>query len=106
MLNLVPGLPLDGGRVLKAAVWKVTGNRHRGTIAAGWAGRVCAVLALGYPLLFEIDLGHQSTATDYIVAFVIASSCGAAPPPRWRRRGCGGACRRFGRAPWRAARSP
>jgi Zn-dependent protease/CBS domain-containing protein len=71
-LNLLPGLPLDGGRVLKAAVWKVTGNRHRGTIAAGWAGRVCALLALGYPLLSEIIAGTKSTATDYIIAFVIA----------------------------------
>ena len=35
VLNLVPGLPLDGGRVLKAVVWRVTGNVHRGTIVAG-----------------------------------------------------------------------
>src|SRR5690606_20075242 len=45
-LNLVPGLPLDGGRVLKSVVWRATGNPHRGTIAAGWGGRVTAVLVL------------------------------------------------------------
>jgi len=33
-LNLVPGLPLDGGRVLKAAVWGATGDVLKGTIVA------------------------------------------------------------------------
>ena len=51
VLNLVPGLPLDGGRLLRAGVWKVTGNVHRGTMVAGWGGRVAAVLVLLYPTL-------------------------------------------------------
>ena len=53
VINLVPGLPLDGGRVLKAAVWKVSGDTHRGTIVAAWGGRCVAVLALGWPLLIS-----------------------------------------------------
>jgi Zn-dependent protease len=41
LFNLIPGLPLDGGQVLKAAVWKVTGDRFRGT---HWAARTGQIL--------------------------------------------------------------
>lgn len=44
--NMIPGLPLDGGNVLKAAVWKVTGNRYRGVRVAARAGQVVAYIAM------------------------------------------------------------
>ena len=72
VLNLVPGLPLDGGRVLKAAVWGVTGNPHRGTLVAGWAGRVTAVALLGWPLLMEPILDVRADLIDFALAVVIA----------------------------------
>lgn len=49
LFNLLPGLPLDGGRALSAAVWRATGRRHTGTVVAGWAGRVLACLVLSAP---------------------------------------------------------
>lgn len=42
--NLLPALPLDGGFLVSALVWKVTGDRERGTVIAAWCGRVLAVL--------------------------------------------------------------
>ena len=73
VLNLIPGLPLDGGRVLRSAVWKVTGSPHTGTIVAGWGGRVAAVLALSYPLVIEVVTSRQPDLVDYLLAFVIAT---------------------------------
>jgi Zn-dependent protease len=46
IFNVLPGLPLDGGRIVESAVWKATGSQAKGTVAAGWAGRVI-VVALG-----------------------------------------------------------
>lgn len=44
VFNLVPGLPLDGGRLLRAGVWAVGASRLTATRAAAWSGRAVAVL--------------------------------------------------------------
>jgi Zn-dependent protease len=72
VINLIPGLPLDGGRVLKAAVWKVSGDTHRGTIVAAWGGRCVAVLAFGWPFLISRLYDQPVSAIDFIFAGVIA----------------------------------
>jgi CBS domain-containing protein len=43
IFNLLPGLPLDGGRMLRAVIWKLTGRQTTATIVAAWAGRVLAI---------------------------------------------------------------
>ncbi|MGQ0812757.1 MAG: site-2 protease family protein [Nitrospiraceae bacterium] len=44
LFNLIPGLPLDGGRVLRAGLWAWTKNFYRATSQAALAGLVIAVL--------------------------------------------------------------
>jgi len=46
LFNLIPGFPLDGGRIARAAAWKVTGSRARATRFAGLLGRGFAFLMI------------------------------------------------------------
>lgn len=71
VLNLVPGLPLDGGRVLKSIVWGIGGNPHRGTVVAGWGGRVAAVLVLFWPFAQEQLFGQQPDIIDFMLAAIV-----------------------------------
>ncbi|WP_413174433.1 site-2 protease family protein [Anabaena azotica] len=61
LFNLIPGLPLDGGQVLKAALWKVTGDRFQ---AVHWAARSGQILGYGAIALgFAIDFFTKELVT-------------------------------------------
>jgi Zn-dependent protease len=47
IFNLVPGFPLDGGRIARALAWKVTGDRHKATRWAGRLGQGFAYILIG-----------------------------------------------------------
>ena len=46
LFNLIPGLPLDGGQILKSAVWKFTGSRVQGVRWAANTGQVMGWVAI------------------------------------------------------------
>lgn len=52
--NMLPGFPLDGGRVLRSAIWKFTGNPVKATNIASAAGQVIAYGMIGYGLYLAI----------------------------------------------------
>ena len=59
VINMVPGLPMDGGRVLRSAIWWRNADYMRATRVATLAGQV-----IGYLLIFERGGPHGSWLLD------------------------------------------
>lgn len=52
VFNMLPGFPLDGGRVLRSIVWKTTGSLQRATFVASTAGRIIGFLLIGVGIVY------------------------------------------------------
>jgi Zn-dependent protease len=77
VLNLLPGLPLDGGRLLHSALWRTMGDRHRASVAAANAGRVVAVAIALFPVVRQdvsgsAQPGQTGLDTDVVWGLLIA----------------------------------
>jgi Zn-dependent protease len=74
-LNLLPGLPLDGGRVLRAIVWRVMGDPEKATRAAAWAGRVIAIAVLPFLLVVVLPaLGYGGGDASNVIFAALLSA--------------------------------
>lgn len=49
--NLIPGFPLDGGRVFRAIVWAISGNMRKATVIAGTVGRIVAFIFIYFGVM-------------------------------------------------------
>ncbi len=69
VFNLLPGAPLDGGRIVKAVRWGRHGNRHRATREAGRAGLVLAwiIMTVGFALLVNGESGLWLLVTGLFI---------------------------------------
>jgi Zn-dependent protease len=71
--NVLPGLPLDGGRALRAGVWAVTRNPHTGDRVAGWGGRLVAAgtVLIGVAFYLGPSRSWIALAVSVIVGYTL-----------------------------------
>ena len=75
--NLLPGLPLDGGRMLRAVVWKLTGKPATASIVAAWGGRVIAIGLVVLPYFYGGYAGDNIYNSLWILAIAAFMWVGA-----------------------------
>ncbi|HEY8624986.1 MAG TPA: site-2 protease family protein [Solirubrobacteraceae bacterium] len=74
VFNLVPAFPLDGGRIARALVWRVTGDKIRGTRVAAKLGRGFSVILAGFGLWLALAFGSFSGLWLVVLAFLLGQS--------------------------------
>ena len=74
IFNLLPGLPLDGGALVEAAVWGATGSRSQGMIVAGWAGRIVTVAVGAWFAIIEPLLSKRAPDTVTVIWVALIGS--------------------------------
>jgi Zn-dependent protease len=100
LFNLLPGLPLDGGRMLRAAIWAFTKKPNSATIAAAWVGRVLALGLLAIPFFTGGLSGGDMVSTLWVVviaAFMWTGATQSIKATRFRERLPALQARRLGR---------
>jgi Zn-dependent protease/predicted transcriptional regulator len=79
-LNIVPAFPLDGGRILRAIVWRVSGDRHKATKFSAYLGQAFAALMMGYGLyrLLGDEFNRQSGIWWLVLGWMLGGAARAA----------------------------
>jgi Zn-dependent protease len=78
LFNLIPGLPLDGGNILKALVWKITGNPYKGMKFAGRVGQVFGWGAIASGLLPLALFGAGINFWNVLIGWFLLQNAGQA----------------------------
>lgn len=73
VFNVLPGLPLDGGRLVESVVWKATGSQAKGTVAAGWGGRIIVIALVAWLVLRPVLAGEAPDFTLLMITVLVSS---------------------------------
>ncbi|MDJ0582255.1 site-2 protease family protein [Crocosphaera sp.] len=76
LFNLIPGLPLDGGNILKSLVWKITGNPNKGIIFASRVGQVFGWLAVAIGGLSILGILRFGSFWTLLIGFFLLQNAG------------------------------
>lgn len=90
VFNLLPGFPLDGGRLLKSALWRVLGDSDRATVVAARIGQAFAAVLVVFGLVRgvpHLDLGWLWFAVIGVVLWRAATGAIGDTRRRGRLRG-------------------
>ncbi len=74
IFNLVPAFPLDGGRIARALIWRMTGDKARGTRIAAKLGQGFAVLLAGIGIWLLLAYGSFGGLWLMAIAFLLGQS--------------------------------
>ncbi len=89
-INLLPGIPLDGGWALQALMWRITGSQYLGTIVASWVGRIIAIGFIGWSVITPLLAGQRpdplNVAWMSLIAIMLWFSAGDAATHAKRAR--------------------
>ena len=77
VFNLIPALPLDGGRMLRAALWQWTGDLRRATRIAATTGRVLASALIAFGVLMSIYWDPVSGIWLVFIGWFVLQAAGA-----------------------------
>jgi Zn-dependent protease len=74
LFNLLPAFPLDGGRIARAIVWRITGDRNRATRVSAWIGQLAGYALIAFGIWRAVDGGGIGALWWALIGWFIASA--------------------------------
>jgi CBS domain-containing protein len=76
LFNLIPGLPLDGGNILKSLVWKITGNPYKGVVFASRVGQFMGWIGIALGVLSILGISNIGSFWTLLIGLFLLQNAG------------------------------